>query len=75
VLKEEAGAADASAPVAKAPQLLAKCARGVCVCTYSHSSCVNRYCDLILRKGPKHISDEAEMERTLDDVVSLFKYA
>jgi cullin 1 len=33
-----------------------------------------KYCDMILRKGPKHISDEAEMERTLDDVVSLFKY-
>jgi cullin 1 len=33
-----------------------------------------KYCDMILRKGAKHISDEAEMERTLDDVVSLFKY-
>ena len=33
-----------------------------------------QYCDMILRKGPNHISDEAEMERTLDDVVSLFKY-
>lgn len=29
---------------------------------------------MILRKGTSHISDEAEMERTLDDVVSLFKY-
>jgi hypothetical protein len=33
----------------------------------------SRYCDLILRKGPKHISDEVEMERALDDVVALFK--
>jgi len=33
-----------------------------------------KYCDMILRKGAKHISDEQEMERTLEDVVSLFKY-
>ena len=30
---------------------------------------------MILRKGAKHISDEQEMERTLEDVVSLFKYS
>jgi len=33
-----------------------------------------KYCDLILKKGPLHITDEAEMEATLNDVVSLFKY-
>eukprot|EP01113_Clastostelium_recurvatum_P013364 TRINITY_DN1704_c0_g1_i1.p1 TRINITY_DN1704_c0_g1~~TRINITY_DN1704_c0_g1_i1.p1 ORF type:complete len:773 (-),score=271.49 TRINITY_DN1704_c0_g1_i1:54-2312(-) len=33
-----------------------------------------RYCDLILKKGPMHVTDETEMENTLNDVVSLFKY-
>jgi cullin 1 len=33
-----------------------------------------KYCDLILKKGPLHITDENEMETTLNDVVSLFKY-
>lgn len=33
-----------------------------------------KYCDMILKKGPNHISDEAVMERTLSDVVSLFAY-
>lgn len=33
-----------------------------------------KYCDLILKKGPLHITDENEMESTLNDVVSLFKY-
>lgn len=35
---------------------------------------LSKYCDLILKKGPTHISDEAVMEATLNDVVSLFKY-
>jgi cullin 1 len=34
---------------------------------------LGKYCDMIMRKGPKHIADEAEMERTLDDV-ALLKY-
>eukprot|EP01110_Echinostelium_bisporum_P003408 TRINITY_DN1830_c3_g1_i1.p1 TRINITY_DN1830_c3_g1~~TRINITY_DN1830_c3_g1_i1.p1 ORF type:complete len:756 (-),score=264.43 TRINITY_DN1830_c3_g1_i1:123-2390(-) len=33
-----------------------------------------KYCDLILKRGPLHITDENEMEATLNDVVSLFKY-
>eukprot|EP01112_Ceratiomyxa_fruticulosa_P014522 TRINITY_DN4165_c0_g1_i2.p1 TRINITY_DN4165_c0_g1~~TRINITY_DN4165_c0_g1_i2.p1 ORF type:complete len:753 (-),score=154.51 TRINITY_DN4165_c0_g1_i2:191-2449(-) len=33
-----------------------------------------RYCDLVLKKGPSHITDESEMENTLNGVVSLFKY-
>jgi cullin 1 len=33
-----------------------------------------KYCDIILKKGPLHITDENEMEATLNDVVSLFKY-
>jgi len=35
---------------------------------------LSKYCDLILKKGPTHISDEALMESTLNDIVSLFKY-
>mmetsp|Transcript_36846 Transcript_36846/g.90172 ORF Transcript_36846/g.90172 Transcript_36846/m.90172 type:complete len:775 (-) Transcript_36846:79-2403(-) len=33
-----------------------------------------KYCDMILKKGPTHISDEQQMEQTLSDVVALFKY-
>lgn len=33
-----------------------------------------KYCDLILKKGPLHITDENEMESTLNDIVCLFKY-
>jgi len=36
--------------------------------------CYDRYCDLILKKGPGNISDENQMEATQNDVVSLFKY-
>lgn len=35
---------------------------------------LSKYCDLILKKGPTHISDEAQMDATLNDIVSLFKY-
>jgi cullin 1 len=33
-----------------------------------------KFCDAILKRGPTFISDEAEMERTQTDIVSLFKY-
>ncbi|KAH3731859.1 cullin A [Pelomyxa schiedti] len=35
---------------------------------------LGKYCDLILRKGPNNITDDSEMDRTLNDVVSIFKY-
>eukprot|EP01111_Echinosteliopsis_oligospora_P017242 TRINITY_DN7403_c0_g1_i1.p1 TRINITY_DN7403_c0_g1~~TRINITY_DN7403_c0_g1_i1.p1 ORF type:complete len:756 (-),score=183.44 TRINITY_DN7403_c0_g1_i1:24-2291(-) len=35
---------------------------------------LSKYCDIILKKGPLHITDEQELENTLNDIVSLFKY-
>jgi len=35
---------------------------------------LGKYCDIILRKGANNITDEMEMDRTLNDVVSIFKY-
>eukprot|EP01105_Mastigella_eilhardi_P005281 TRINITY_DN17023_c0_g1_i1.p1 TRINITY_DN17023_c0_g1~~TRINITY_DN17023_c0_g1_i1.p1 ORF type:complete len:782 (+),score=286.86 TRINITY_DN17023_c0_g1_i1:152-2347(+) len=35
---------------------------------------LSKYCDLILRKGPMHITDEMKMDETLNDIVSIFKY-
>jgi len=35
---------------------------------------LSKYCDIILKKGPLHITDENELENTLNDIVSLFKY-
>ncbi|GAM29355.1 hypothetical protein SAMD00019534_125310, partial [Acytostelium subglobosum LB1] len=33
-----------------------------------------KFCDQILKKGPYHISDEAELENKLSEAVCLFKY-
>ncbi|KYR01417.1 cullin E [Tieghemostelium lacteum] len=35
---------------------------------------LSKFCDQILRKGPYHISDEAELEKKLTEAVCLFKY-
>ncbi|KAN0012084.1 hypothetical protein ACTFIU_000307 [Dictyostelium citrinum] len=35
---------------------------------------LSKFCDQILRKGPHHISDEAELEKKLTEAVCLFKY-
>ena len=42
--------------------------------TDSPAHLLAKYTDLILRKGPHHIADDAEMDRTLTDVVSLFQF-
>lgn len=33
-----------------------------------------KYCDIILKKGPLHITDENEMEATLNDVVCFYSF-